>query len=133
VTRALDNLQVCVSKLLWTLLAIALPSLALSAETNDAARKEIAHLLSRLGASGCQFNRNDTWYPPERAVEHLNTKHEYLAKRNLVPTTEAFIERAASESSVSGKPYLVKCGDAPAVPSADWLRETLARYRGGAR
>jgi len=120
-------------KVALAFLACALIPATVAGEEGTAAHKEISHLLSRLGASGCQFNRNDSWYPPERAVEHLNTKYEYLARRNLVPTAEAFIERAASESSVSGKPYLVKCGDAPAVPSADWLRETLARYRGGAR
>jgi hypothetical protein len=106
---------------------------AVAGEQGTAAYKEISNLLSRLGASGCQFNRNGTWYPPERAVEHLNTKYEYLAKRNLVPTAEAFIERAASESSMSGKPYLVKCGSGPETPSADWLRQELRRYRENAK
>ena len=106
---------------------------AVAGEQETAASKEISHLLSRLGASGCQFNRNGTWYPPARAVEHLNTKYEYLARRNLVPTAEAFIERAASESSMSGKPYLVQCGGSPETPSADWLREALRRYRENAK
>lgn len=114
-------------------LACALAPAAVAGEQGTAAPKEISHLLSRLGASGCQFNRNGTWHDAAKAVEHINTKYEYLRKRNLVPTAEAFIERAASESSMSGKPYLVKCGDAPAKPSADWLRETLSRYRGDAR
>lgn len=114
-------------------LACALAPAAVAGEQETAASKEISHLLSRLGASGCQFNRNGTWYPPARAVEHLNTKYEYLARRNLVPTAEAFIERAASESSMSGKPYLVQCGGSPETPSADWLREALRRYRENAK
>ena len=90
---------------------------------------ETKHLIAHLGASGCQFYRNGSWYDSERAVSHLNRKYEYLLKRGLVPDTEAFIERAATESSVSGKPYRVRCGDAPDVPSAKWLREELERYR----
>jgi hypothetical protein len=106
---------------------------AIAVEQGTAAHKEISHLLSRLGASGCQFNRNGTWHDATKAVEHINTKYEYLRKRNLVPTTEAFIERAASESSMSGKPYLVKCGSGPETPSADWLRQELRRYRENAK
>lgn len=111
----------------------ALIPATVAGEQGTAAHKEISHLLSRLGASGCQFNRNGTWHDATKAVEHINTKYEYLRKRNLVPSTEAFIERAASESSMSGKPYLVKCGSGPETPSADWLRQELRRYRENAK
>jgi len=66
-------------------------------------------------------------------VGHINRKYEYLLKKGLVPNTEAFIERAASESSASGKPYLVKCGNQPEVESAAWLREALAKFRAESR
>ena len=114
-------------------IACALAPAAVAGEQGTAAPNEISHLLSRLGASGCQFYRNGTWHDAAKAVEHINTKYEYLHKRNLVPTAEAFIERAASESSMSGKAYLVKCGDAASVPSADWLRAELKRYRESAQ
>ena len=42
--------------------------------------------------------------------EHLQRKYDYLLKKSLVDTSEQFIQRAASKSSVSGKPYRVKCG-----------------------
>ncbi|HEY0683482.1 MAG TPA: DUF5329 domain-containing protein [Steroidobacter sp.] len=102
---------------------------AVSAEPDAKTRQEILHLISHLSASGCRFNRNGTWYDAARAVSHLNRKYEYLSKRDLIPNTEAFIERAASESSVSGKPYLVKCGNAPEVQSAAWFREALQKFR----
>ena len=108
---------------------MALLPLAASAADGAVAEKEIAHLITHLGASGCEFNRNGSWYPSERAVAHLNKKYDYRRKRGLVPNAEAFIERAATESSVSGKAYLVKCGDGTAVPSAKWLQDELARYR----
>jgi len=99
------------------------------AEPDAVARSEIAHLLKYLETSGCQFQRNGSWYVPDRAASHLNQKYEYLLKKDLVATAEQFIERAATESSASGKPYAVKCGDAAAVPSADWLRAELQRFR----
>jgi hypothetical protein len=109
--------------------AIALSSSAIAESPDATAKKEIQHLIAHLGASECKFNRNGSWYQPARAVSHLNTKYEYLLERGWVTSAEAFIERAASESSFSGEPYLVKCGDATAVPSATWLRDELARFR----
>jgi len=110
-------------------LMLATSSLALGNEPDAKTKKEIAHLISHLASSGCQFNRNGSWYDASRAVSHLNRKYEYLLKNDLVPNTEAFIERAASESSWSGKPYLVKCGNQPEVESAAWFREALAKFR----
>jgi hypothetical protein len=111
------------------LVALLAISAAGSAEPDAVARAEIAHLLKYLETSGCQFQRNGSWYAPERAASHLNQKYEYLLKKDLVTSAETFIERAATESSASGKPYSVKCGDAAAVPSAEWLRAELQRFR----
>ncbi|HKS55976.1 MAG TPA: DUF5329 domain-containing protein [Steroidobacteraceae bacterium] len=115
------------SSLALLILLLALP--AVSAEPDAAARTEIAHLLKYLETSGCQFQRNGSWFAPERASDHLNQKYEYLLKKGLVTSAETFIERAGTQSSQSGKPYAVKCGDAAPVPSGDWLREELQRFR----
>lgn len=115
----------------WLLAAsiavLAVP--AWSAQPDAVTRAEVAHLLKYLETSGCQFQRNGSWYPPARAASHLNRKYEYMLKKGLVTTTESFIEGAASESSASGKPYSVKCGEAAAVPSATWLGDELQRFR----
>ena len=114
----------------WLALLVALLALpAVSAEPEAAAHTEIAHLLKYLGSSGCQFQRNGSWYAPERASDHLNQKYEYLLKKGQVTSAETFIERAATQSSQSGKAYSVKCGDAAPVASADWLRDELQRFR----
>jgi len=110
-------------------LILAMSSSALAAESDAVAKQEIDHLIGHLAASGCQFNRNGTWYQAPRAVSHLTAKYEYLLERNLVPTAEAFIKLAASESNASGKPYLVKCGDQPEVKSAEWFGAELAKFR----
>ena len=109
------------------LLAI-LPLLSQAAPP-PAARQEIAHLIGYLTASGCSFQRNGSWHDAADAAKHLQRKYNYLQKRDLVATSEDFIARAASESSLSGKPYQVRCsGNAP-VASAAWLKAELAKYR----
>jgi hypothetical protein len=96
------------------------------------ARPEIDALLLRLQSSGCSFNRNGSWYEAREARAHLLKKLEYLEDRDLVQTTEQFIERAATGSSMSGKPYLVRCGTAQPVESRIWLTRQLKALRAGA-
>ena len=110
-------------------LALAMSLSASAAEPDPAARKEIERLIAHLASSGCEFARNGSWYSAAKAVSHLQRKYDYLLKRDLVPNAEAFIERAASASSSSGKPYLVKCPDQPEIQSADWFRSALATIR----
>lgn len=94
---------------------------------------EIAHLLGYVATPGCQFNRNGSWHAGADARAHLTKKYDYLVKRNLVSNAESFIERAASESSMSGKDYLVRCGGGQPLASAAWLKAELARYRARAK
>jgi hypothetical protein len=113
--------------LVAAIFAVSLPVLA--SDSSNLEKKEIEHLITHMASSGCEFNRNGTWYDASRAAGHLKQKYEYLLKRNAVPTAEAFIEGAASESSVSGKSYLVRCGSQPEVRSAVWFRAELAKFR----
>ena len=64
-----------------------------------------------------------------KAREHLKEKFDYLERRRLITNAESFIERAASTSSMSGKPYLVRCAGGAAAPSGTWLTKELKRYR----
>ncbi len=47
----------------------------------------------------------------------------------MLGTAEEFIANAASESSMSGKPYLMRCGNQEVVASATWLNAELKRIR----
>ena len=98
-------------------------------DSNNEMRTEIRHLFGYLKNSGCEFNRNGKWYNAEEAVKHIDKKYQYLIKKGLVNSTEQFIDRAASESSMSGKPYLVRCGDAEPAKCSVWFKSELARYR----
>jgi hypothetical protein len=99
------------------------------AELSAASRSEIDALLDRLGASGCQFNRNGTWYGSAKAKSHLARKLDYLLDKKLVESPEQFIVLAGTKSSQSGEYYHVKCGNEAAVPSAIWLTEALRELR----
>jgi hypothetical protein len=121
-----------VVRLPMLLLAWLLVAAAIAAPLAPAVQTEIDALLGRLEASGCEFNRNGTWYPATEVKPHLLRKLGYLEDRGLVQTTEQFIERAASGSSMSGKPYLVKCGNGAPVQSGQWLRSQLKELRAAA-
>ena len=93
------------------------------------ARAEVDALLARLQASGCEFNRNGSWYAGADAKAHLLKKLDYLEGKDMVKTAEQFIERGASTSSTSGKPYLVRCAGKASVESAQWLKAELQQLR----
>lgn len=107
---------------LWCLLSIAAP-------TSAPVRAEIEALLSKLQASGCQFNRNGSWYSGSEAKVHLLRKLEYVEGKGTVQSTEHFIELAASKSSFSGRAYQVRCGGQAPVASQVWLIQQLAFVR----
>jgi hypothetical protein len=111
--------------LTWLLVAPAI----VAAPLPPAARAEIDGLLSRLESSACEFSRNGSWYPATEAKSHLLRKLGYLEDKGLVQTAEQFIERAASSSSITGQPYLVRCGSDAPVQSGSWLRAQLKAMR----
>lgn len=100
-----------------------------AAPVAPAVRTEIDALLTRLQHSGCEFNRNGSWHSGEQARAHLLKKLDYLEGKNAVQGTEQFIDLAASTSSVTGTPYLVRCGSAAPVPSQQWLKAELGTLR----
>ncbi|GAC1034933.1 YfeK family protein [Pseudomonas sp. No.21] len=91
-------------------------------------QQEIAGLLTFVASSGCLFIRNGSEYPATEARDHLQKKLDYLNKKGLVDSSEDFIARAATESSMSGKPYKVRCNGQEQL-SAEWLKAELARLR----
>ena len=114
-----------------TLIAIlfVISGLASAEGPSAATSREIDQLFAALQDSGCEFSRNGSWYDAQKATEHLHRKYDYLLKKGLVTTTESFIEGAATESSLSGKPYLVRCGGAQPVPSKSWFNDRLKDLR----
>lgn len=115
--------------ILVALFALLFVPLLQAAPVAPSVRAEIDALLSTFQKSGCQFFRNGSWHTASEARAHLLRKLEYLEGKNAVQSTEQFIERAASTSSFTGQPYLVKCGDTAAVKSKQWLSAQLKTIR----
>lgn len=95
-----------------------------AAETMDA---EIDYLLESIVASDCTFIRNGKEHSTADARDHLAMKRK-RGKRYYTNTDE-FIERIASSSSWSGKPYLIACDGGEARPIKGWYLEHLNHYR----
>ena len=76
---------------------------------------EMNFLLSYVEGSGCAFQRNGSWYTAQEAHAHLRDKFNYLATRSMLDTTEQFIERVATQSSLTGRAYMVRCSDGPTL------------------
>ena len=108
--------------------ALWLASTLAFAAPSPAAKKEIGQLMDALSHSGCQFQRNGSWYGAAEARAHLQRKYDYLLKKGKVDTAEQFIRRAASESSMSGRPYRVKCLGREQDASA-WFDGQLQKLR----
>jgi hypothetical protein len=98
-----------------------------SAEPDEAAQAEIAALLTAVGSSGCTFIRNDEPGTASAARAHLERKYRYARKK--LESAEDFIERVASKSSMTGRPYLVECPGKPQQGTREWLFERLVEIR----
>jgi len=93
----------------------------------DPLQDEIAYLIDFVRHSSCTFIRNGTEYDGAAAADHVQEKYDYY--KGDIKTVEQFIERAASKSLMSGKPYEVRCADGKAIAAADWIRAEDSAYR----
>ena len=100
-----------------------------SAEPPASVTIEVNFLLGYIEGSGCEFYRNGAWYDSKTAQMHLRDKFKWLMARNLINTSEDFIERAATQSSFTGQPYKVRCSGSAPVTSKQWLHDELVRLR----
>ncbi|MGF6488786.1 DUF5329 domain-containing protein [Pseudomonas frederiksbergensis] len=115
----------------WLIAAgIGLTAMALNAQaqTPPQATQEINSLLDFVERSECRFVRNGSEYPGAQARAHLEKKLEYLEERDKINSAENFIDLAATQSSVSGRAYEVRC-PAGVQPADTWLKTELQRQR----
>ncbi|MBT2322180.1 DUF5329 family protein [Variovorax paradoxus] len=117
----------------FTALAL-LPALAPSAMATPSAEehKLIAALIGWVrGMSTMTFMRNGEPHDAAEAAEHMQAKYEHFRKE--IVTAEDFIDRCASRSEVTGKPYMVKLADGKLHDANGFLMGELRamRRRGG--
>jgi hypothetical protein len=89
-------------------------------------KQKIARLLEMLEkAEGLTFIRNDAEYPSTAARKWMEYK---LGKTtDTITTANDFIDKIATRSKQSGRPYLVRLPDGQTTESAHWLRARLAQ------
>ncbi len=96
-------------------------------------RNEVISLLGLVEHSGCSFMRNGSWHSAVDARKMLEHKlNDAMRDPTNLPSAEHFIAKLASRSSMSGKPYQVKCADAKTVESGPWLMNKLTELRASA-
>jgi len=93
----------------------------------DDAAAEIEYLVTAIGSSGCAFIRNGKRHDAADAEAHLRMKYE--RGRRYATTAEEFIERLASASLLSRKPYYMQCSADDPVPTGTWLMRRLNDLR----
>ncbi len=94
------------------------------AQNSDA---EIEYLLTSVGSSNCKFIRNGTQHPASDAESHLRMK--YGKAHRHIDNADEFINKLASESSWTHKPYTLACPEEEIQSTKIWLLERLAEYR----
>ena len=116
----LRNLMVA-SVLGW----LAVFTLPLHAEDKAHSEKEkFEQLIQRVeNLQDAKFVRNGKEYDAKTAGKFLKGKWD--ANSSKIKTAQDFIEVAATKSSTSGKPYLIRYADGKEIPSAEFLTAEL--------
>lgn len=80
----------------------------------------IAHV---SGLKNASFIRNGKNYDAKDAAEFLRRK--WQAKQKEIKTVEQFIEKVATFSGTTGRPYKIRFSDGREVKCGDYLKEQL--------
>jgi hypothetical protein len=111
------------------LASLVLPVLVTASPWDEKALTEtqkIEALIKHIGElKNAKFVRNGTEYDAKTAARFLRGKWD--SNKAAIKTALDFIEKAASNSSTSGKPYLIRFKDGKEVKSGDYLRAELKK------
>ena len=102
-------------------------TVALAGDGHARLDREILHLTRFVAESGCNFIRNNKTHTPAQAVEHIDKKYTYF--KADIDSAEKFIELSATQSTLTGRKYTIKCPGQDAVESREWLLEELRAFR----
>lgn len=111
-----------------------LPALApvARATPSDEEHKLIMALIGHVQRmNSMEFLRNGEVHDAREAAEHMQAKYKHF--REQIVTAEDFIERCASRSEVTGRPYMIKLADGKAREARSFLMQELRALRQQAR
>lgn len=106
-------------------LAILAAPMATAAEPAEENKKIEALITHVENLKGARFVRNDKEYDAKNAAKFLRAKWD--SGREEIKTAKDFIEKAASVSSTSGKPYLIRFEDGKETKSGEYLLAELKK------
>lgn len=106
--------------------AFHLPAAAEGLPADETARIE-ALIAAVEHLTHAAFIRNGQAHDSAVAAEFLRRK--WRARASHLASAEDFIEKVASFSSTSGRPYLIRFGDGREIPCSAFLRAELAKLQ----
>ena len=111
----------------WVLLfGMLLPPVVAGQTAPATERQKIESLIKQVGEiKDAKFIRNGSTYEVASAVRFLRSKWD--ANDSAVKTARDFIEKVASASGTSGKPYLIRFNDGREIKSRDYLLGELQK------
>jgi len=110
------------------LLVMLIPAARPAEEKPMSETEKINALIKHVeGLSDAKFVRNDGEYDAKTAATFLRRK--WNAQKDEIKTAEQFIEKVASVSSTSGKPYLIRFKDGTEQKSGDYLKAQLKQLK----
>ena len=113
------------SILVTSFVILALFAGVVSAQENIE-KKKIEFLISSVeNLKGAKFIRNGSEYDGKEAAEHLRMKLQNVL---VVETADDFIRLCASQSSISGKPYMIRLSNGKTIKSEEYFRGKLKEY-----
>jgi len=111
---------------LFVFFALIIPVSLRAQQLPPAEKQKIEALINQVGAlKEANFVRNGTVYEPATAVRFLRGK--WNANSADVKSAREFIDKVASSSGTSGKPYLIRFNDGKEIHSRDFLLAELKK------
>ena len=108
----------------WTLILAGLASPLCADPLSSAETQKIEALIVKVSElKDARFVRNGWSYSAETAATFLRRK--WQANESGVKTARDFVDKVASFSGTSGKPYLIRFDDGRETPSREFLLAAL--------
>ena len=112
--------------ILWLFLLLAAPSFLYAQSLPVAEKQKIEALIKHVGdLKDAKFLRNGSTYEVSSAVRFLRGKWDANAAE--VKSARDFIDKVASMSGTSGKPYLIRFKDGREIESREYLLAELQK------
>jgi hypothetical protein len=109
---------------------LATTQLVLAEPISSGEKQKIEILIKRVSEmSDAQFVRNDSAYDAKTAAVFLRRK--WKANDSEVKTAHDFVDKIATLSGTSGKPYVIRFKDGREVKSRDILLAELNKIEAG--